>query len=81
MAKKTKLVFVDQGFRDVLSSDGVKNEVEKAAHTVAARAGENFSAHVKYYGPAHRYIGFVNPNSFEGVKEEAENKVLSSAVH
>lgn len=78
---KGKLEFVDQGFIDVLSSEGVKNEVEKAANNIAARAGTNFSAYVKYHAPAHRYLGFVNPNNAEGVKEEAENKVLSSAVY
>lgn len=77
---KGKLEFIDQGFIDVLSSEGVKAEVEKVADAIATRAGPNFSAHVKYYGPAHRYIGFVNPNNLEGAKEESENKVLSSAV-
>lgn len=80
MAKKSKIEFIDQGFIDVLSSDGCKAKVEEVTSSVASRAGANFSPHVKYYGPAHRYIGFVNPNNFEGVKEEAENKVLSSAV-
>jgi len=78
---KGKLEFVDQGFIDVLSSDGVKAEVEKVADNIAARAGPNFSAYVKYHAPAHRYLGFVNPNNLEGVKEEAENKVLSSAIY
>jgi hypothetical protein len=80
MAKKGKIEFIDQGFRDILSSDGCKAEIEKVASQVASRAGANFSPHVKYYGPAYRYIGFVNPNNYEGVKEESENKVLSSAV-
>lgn len=80
MAKKGKIEFIDQGFIDVLSSDGCKSKIEEVTSSVASRAGANFSPHVKYYGPAHRYIGFVNPNNFEGVKEEAENKVLSSAV-
>lgn len=80
MAKKGKIEFIDQGFRDVLSSDGCKAKITEVATEVANRAGANFSPHVKYYGPAYRYIGFVNPNSIEGVKEESENKVLSSAV-
>lgn len=80
MAKKGKIEFIDQGFRDVLSSEGCKSEIERVANNIASRAGENFSAHVKYYGAGHRYIGFVNPNNIEGVKEESENKVLSSAV-
>lgn len=80
MAKKTKIEFIDQGFRDVLGSDGCKTKLEEVASEIANRAGDGFEPHVKYYGPGHRYIGFVNATTYEALKNESENKVLSGAV-
>lgn len=80
MAKKSTIEFIDQGFIDVLSSDGCRTKLEEVASSIASRAGEGFNAHVKYYNPAHRYIGFVNAETIEAAKNESENKVLSGAV-
>lgn len=80
MASKTKIEFIDAGFQDVLSSEGCKSKLEEVTSQIASRAGEGFEPHVKYYGPGHRYIGFVNATTIEATKAESENKVLSGAV-
>ena len=68
----------DTGFVDILKSEGTKNLLLSVAQSIADRAGEGFAANV-VEGDT-RYNAFVTSIDYEAAKEEAENKVLSSAV-
>lgn len=80
MAGKITIEFIDQGFKDVMLSEGAKEMIEEKATQIATRAGDGFSYDIMkgYYGS--RWIAFVHSDTEEAAKEEAENKVLSGAV-
>ena len=80
MASKTHIEFIDQGFREILSSSGTKTCVESVAQSIQAKAGNGFEAETSYYGQGHRWMGFVHTTNRESMKDEAENKTLTKAV-
>lgn len=80
MASKTKLQFIDKGFRDILSSNGTLDAVKSAADSIQSRAGQGFEAETSYYGQGHRWMGFVHSTDLKSMKEESENKTLTKAV-
>lgn len=90
MIKGIKSVqFISSGFRDILFSDGVKQQVQSVADRIRqeANAGvedgsEGFSATVigGGYGGG-RWVGFVTSIDNAAAKAESENKVLTKAVH
>lgn len=80
MASTTKLVFIDKGFQDILSSEGTKSAIEGVTSGIAARAGQGYEADVSYYGQGHRWIGFAHTTDLESMKNESENKTLTKAV-
>lgn len=57
MASKTKIQFIDKGFRDILSSEGTKEVIQNNANSIKARAGAKYEADVSYYGQGHRWMG------------------------
>ena len=85
----TKLEFNARGFKDILFSPGVKNEVQEIANRIQAEANsgvaedsEGFSANVVAGGyGGGRYVGHVTSIDQVAAEAEAENKVLSKAVH
>lgn len=80
MASTTKLEFIDQGFRDILSADGTKSCVEGIASSIQMNAGPEYESDVSFFGPGHRWMGFVHTTNVESMKDEAENKTLTKAV-
>jgi hypothetical protein len=80
MASKTKLQFIDKGFRDILSSEGTKSCIESVTSSIQTKAGPDFEGEVSYYGQGHRWMGFVHTTDHESMKEESENKTLTKAV-
>lgn len=84
MAKQIRLEFISEGFKEILSSQGVKEAVEDAAKKVAAKAQQNLTG----YGNAKvtmtylrnynggRHAAYVHCPAFE----ESEHKALSKAV-
>lgn len=80
MASKTKIQFIDKGFRDILSSEGTKEVIQSTANNIKTRAGAKYEADVSYYGQGHRWMGFVHTTDLESMRDEAENKTLTKAV-
>lgn len=80
MASKTKIEFISKGFQDILSSDGTRSCVESVSSQIKANAGPDYEADVSYYGPGHRWMGFVHTTNYDSMKDEAENKTLTRAV-
>ena len=80
MTSKTKIQFIDKGFRDILSSSGTRTCVESVAQSIQAKAGNGFEAETSYYGQGHRWMGFVHTTDYESKKSESENKTLTKAV-
>lgn len=88
MAKQIKLEFIGEGFRQILTGDGVQSVVQSAADRICVQANANltgesegFSAHVwsGNYGGG-RWIGSVSTTDMESRRAEAEDKALSKAV-
>ena len=82
MATKVRIELLSDGIRDLLMSQPIAAECEKAAEKIAARAGDGFE--VK---PLRRMdfgggrIGYaVHAESYEAKLAEAEDKTLSKAV-
>lgn len=80
MASKGKLEFIDQGFRDILSSEGTNSVITEVSNSIASKAGKGFESAVSYYGVGNRWIGFVHTTDYKSMKEESENKTLTKAV-
>lgn len=80
MASKTKLVFIDKGFQDILSTNGTLEAVKAATDSIQAKAGQGYEADTSYYGQGHRWMGFVHTTDTESMKDESENKTLTKAV-
>lgn len=80
MTEKIKIEFIDAGFKAILLSDEVYNLVKTSGQTVAARAGDGFSAKTMkgYWGS--RWVSFVSADTAKARREEAEHKVLSRAI-
>lgn len=77
---KMKIEFINQGFIDILSSEGTKSLIEEKTAEIKERAGEDFSSSVKKGFRGTRWVGFVGSRNHRGAREEAEHKVLSRAI-
>ena len=76
-----RIEFNSEGFKEILTGDGVKNLVSSTSQDIASRAGEGFAATTIYGGyGGGRWIGFVSSTDAESAKAESEYKVLSGAV-
>lgn len=85
MAKKVRIEFISDGFREILSSAGTASVVDESAQRIAANAsasGGTFvaSGFMGGYGGG-RYIGIVAADDYEAMYNEAVDKTLSTAVH
>lgn len=77
---KMKIEFLNQGFIDVLSSEGTYEEIKAQAEEIARRAGDGFGYDIVKGYLNTRWIAFVHSETPEAAKAEAENKVLSGSV-
>jgi len=85
----TRLVFVSDGFKELLCSSGVQSAVESAAQGIQARANANANLSEKstgYYmrtvqgSTAGRWLGFVGATDHETLVAESEYQALTKAV-
>lgn len=80
MASKSKIEFIDEGFRGILSADGTQSMIQMVADDIASRAGNGFEAEVSYFGAGHRWMGFVHSTDRKSMIAESEHKQLTKAV-
>ena len=82
MATKIRIELNSDGIRELLMSDAIAKECEKAAQAIASRAGDGFEVlpmRKQSFGGGR--IGYaVHAESYEAKLAEAEDKVLSKAV-
>lgn len=75
----------DQGFKDILRSDGVHDLVLSTAETIAMRASANIPEASEGYNASakqmsSRWVAGVITTDAASVRAESENKALSRAV-
>ena len=76
-----RIEFNSQGFKEILTSENMKQLVQDTADEIQSRVGDGFYSHTAYGGyGGGRWIGFVGTETQEAMKAEAENKVLSGAI-
>lgn len=82
MATKVRIELLSDGIRELLCSQPIANECEKAAERIAARAGDGFEVlPLRQMGFGGGRIGYaVKTDTYEACIAEAEDKVLSKAV-
>lgn len=84
MAKRVRIEFNTEGFRQLLQSDEVKGLVEENTNAILERAGgedAGFSANVYEAGyGGGRWAGTVRTASYDAAKAEAADKTLTKAV-
>lgn len=84
MAKKVRIEFNTDGFRQLLQSDDVKGLVEENTNAILERAGgedSGFSASVWEAGfGGGRWAGTVRTASYDAARAEATDKTLTKAV-
>lgn len=81
----TKIEFINEGFRDVLQSEGVKDLITDLTNQVCANAnanygGDGFKTNVVMGSKAQRYIGFVYASDKESMIAESEDSALTRAI-
>jgi hypothetical protein len=82
MATKVTIELNHDGIRELLKSQPIAAECEKAAEAIAARAGEGFVVlPLRQMGFGGGRVGYaVKTDTYEACVAEAEDKVLSKAV-
>ena len=82
MASKVKIELNHDGIRDLLMSQQIADECEKAAEKIAKTAGEGFVVlPAREMGFGGGRVGFaVHADSYDAKVAEAEDKTLSKAV-
>lgn len=88
MAQQIKIDFISEGFKAILESEGTRQFVGDAAAKIQAEANANvkdsegFSAEtwLGNYGGG-RWIGSVTSLDTAAAQAQAEDKVLTKAVH
>ena len=82
MATKIRIELNSDGIRELLMSDAIAKECEKAAQAIASRAGEGFEVlpmRKQSFGGGR--IGYAVKTATQEAREaEATDKVLSKAV-
>lgn len=85
----SKIEFVSEGFRQILTSagtqelvQGIATQIQTEANAGITEESEGFSANVIVGGyGGGRYVGFVTAIDDKASAAEAEEKVLTRAVH
>lgn len=88
MATQVKIEFNSAGFKEILTSDGVKslvtqvtNEIQSKANANINEESEGFSAQVRMGGyGGGRWIGHVTTTDGASIRAESEDKALTRAV-
>lgn len=82
MATKVRIERLSDGIRELLCSQPIAAECEKAAEGIATRAGDGFEVlPLRQMGFGGGRIGYaVKTDTYEACIAEAEDKVLSKAV-
>lgn len=88
MAMQVKIEFNSAGFKEILTSDGVKSLVTDITNNIQAKANANiseesegYSAQVRMGGyGGGRWIGHVTTTDGASVRAESEDKALTRAV-
>lgn len=94
MIQNMQITFNSEGFREILTSNGVRAVVEEATQKIANNANANLtdpksegyegevvmSPRMSNYGSGGRWVGFVRAKDHRAMADEAENKSLSRAV-
>lgn len=82
MATKVRIELDSDGIRQLLSSQAIGAECEKAAEIIAARAGDGFVVlPLRSLGFGGGRVGSaVKTDTYEACIAEAQDKVLSKAV-
>lgn len=89
-----KITFNSEGFKEILTGDGVKAVIQEATDAIASRANANLtddesegfagdvvmSPRMSGYGNGGRWVGFVTAIDSRARADEAEYKSLSRAV-
>lgn len=82
MASKVRIELNHDGIRELLMSDAIAKECEKAAQAIAARAGDGFEVlpmRKQSFGGGR--VGYAVKTATQEAREaEATDKVLSKAV-
>ena len=85
MAKKVRIEFISDGFREILSGSGTAGVVDEVSNQIASNASAHggewkVDGFMGSYGGG-RYIGIVAADDYEAMVAEAVDKALSTAVH
>lgn len=82
MSTKVRIELDHDGIRQLLSSQPIAAECEKAAEKIAARAGDGFAVlPAREMGFGGGRVGYaVKTDTYEAALAEAIDKVLSKAV-
>lgn len=82
MATKIRIELNGEGIRELLMSDAIAKECEKAAEAIAARAGDGFEVlPMRRQGFGGGRVGYAVKTATQEAREaEATDKVLSKAV-
>ena len=81
MAQKVRIEFLGRGFKQLLGSREVGDELKRRTDAIAAAAGDGFEASVWYGGfGGGRLIGTVRSGTVAAARAEAENKALTRAI-
>lgn len=77
----TVLEFNSDGFRAILSGDGVYSLIKEVTEGIANAAGPGFEPRVFYGGfGGGRFVGSVSTTDYASMKDEAETKALERAI-
>ena len=80
MATKVRIEHNSKGWAAIFKSPEMQSVVDAAGERIAREAGDNFS-YMPQRGLNFTAAGTVGPENYEGMLEEAEDKVLTRAVH
>lgn len=82
MATKVRIELLSDGIRDLLMSQPIAAECEKAAEEIATRAGDGFEVKpLRRMNFGGGRIGYaVHAETYEAKLSEAQDKTLSKAV-
>ena len=88
MASQVNINFISDGFRQILTSDGVRSLVEETAKGIQSRAnakaptdsdGFEVTTMVGGYGGG-RWVSRVQAADYKAAEAEAEDKILTGSI-
>lgn len=81
VAQKVRIEFRDDGFKALLRSREVGDELKRRTDAIAEAAGDGFEAQVWFGGfGGGRLIGTVRSGTVAAARAEAEDKALTRAI-